>query len=99
MTALSERASCARPKDLREAGYLPLQMTWPKPLPKAGTYLRTRGRARFAYRICEVERYDAPRGQYRFTCRLWCVRVLPEDVPVDALVHSFYWNPRKKKKR
>lgn len=87
-------------KQRRVAGYLPLPMTWPPPLPKAGSYLVNRsGRGRLAYRICEVERFDKPRGQHRFTCRLWCERLLLDDIPKGAKVHRFYWHSRRKQFR
>lgn len=88
---------CRNVKERREAGYLPLQMCWPAPLPKAGSYLVNRsGRGRLAYRICEVERFDPPRGQHRYTCRLWCQRLLPGDIPKGAEIHRFYWHKRRK---
>ena len=91
---------CSNVKDRREAGYLPLQMCWPAPLPKPGSYLVNRsGRGRLAYLIAEVERFNPPRGAHRYTCRLWCTRLLPEDIPKrrGVVVHTFYWHPRGKR--
>jgi hypothetical protein len=87
-------APCSGVKERRAAGYLPLMMCWPPPLPKFGEYLSSGPRARFIYRIAEVERFRPPRTAKRLTCRLWCERVLPEDVPRRAVHHAFYWHAR-----
>lgn len=89
---------CRTLKERREAGFLPLMMCWPPPVPKSGDYLSSGERARFIYRIVEVERFRPPRGEKKYTCRLWCERVLPEDVPRNATMHTFYWHPRAKRR-
>lgn len=83
----------------REAGYAPLMMCWPPPLPSAGQYICSGPRARFAYRIAEVERFSPPRTVKRYTCRLWCVRVDPKHVPKGVDILPFYWHPRKRASR
>lgn len=83
------------PRRRREAGYVGLLMCWPPPLPAAGTYLLSGTRARFAYRICETERFARPRTARRYTCRLWCLRTDPRAVPRDAIIHPFYWHARR----
>jgi len=91
-------APCQTLTDRKAAGYVPLLMCWPPPLPSAGAYLLSGDRARFAYRVAEVERFDAPRGTKRWTCRLWCQRVDPLTLPATANVLSFYWHPRKRRR-
>lgn len=91
-------APCGTPKQRRDAGYVALMMCWPGALPEAGTYLSTGARARFVYRIAEVEAFRPPRGSKRYTCRLWCDRLAPDAVPKTAAVASFYWHPREKKR-
>lgn len=90
-------APCGTPKRRREHGYVPMSMCWPPPKPKAGHYISSGARAKFIYRICEVEPFKPPRGAKKFTCRLWCERVLPEDVPAGIVHHTFYWHPRKRR--
>jgi hypothetical protein len=92
-------APVTKVKDRIAAGYLPLKMRWPKPLPKAGDFLCSGPRARCVYAIRMVERLDPHLNSQRWTCRLWCDRILPEDLPSDARVHSFWWDPRGKRKR
>jgi hypothetical protein len=87
---------CGGVKERRDAGYVPLMMCWPGKLPQAGSYLTSGPRARFVYQIAEVEKFKPPRTAKRYTCRLWCQRVLHEDVPKEAHVHDFRWHPRKK---
>jgi hypothetical protein len=86
---------CHGVKERREAGFLPLLMCWPPPLPKAGDYVLSGDRARFGYRIMEVEPFHPPRSAKRYTCRLWCERVVPATIPKRATVHTFYWHKRK----
>jgi hypothetical protein len=85
---------CDTPKRRKEAGYVGLLMCWPPPLPKPGDYICSGARARFAYRIVEVERFAKPRTAKRYTCRLWCDRIDPADIPNGAQLHSFYWHKR-----
>ncbi|MGD0053271.1 MAG: hypothetical protein ABSD03_15820 [Vulcanimicrobiaceae bacterium] len=90
---------CFTGRERREAGYVGLPMCWPPPVQEVGAYIWSGERARFVYRICEVERVEKPRSAKRYTCRLWCDRVLPEDVPADAVRLTFYWHPRAKAKQ
>jgi hypothetical protein len=92
-------APCMGVKGRREAGYIGLMMCWPPPIPKTGAYLSSGPRARFWYRVCEVERFRPPRGAKRFTCRLWCERVDPMLVPKRATIVPFYWHPRESGRR
>jgi hypothetical protein len=93
---------CRGVRERREAGYVPLMMCWSAPLPRAGDYLSSGSRARFAYAIAEVEEFEPPRTTQRYTCRLWCRRILAEDLPnADALpagatLHAFAWHKQKK---
>ncbi len=89
---------CARVKERREAGYVGLSMRWPGDKPKPGEYLTTGERARFAYRVAEIERFDQPRGARRYTCRIWCERVDPLLVPKKATVHVMRWDARPRRK-
>lgn len=90
-------APCFSQAERRAAGHVGLIMCWPPPIPKTGEYIVSGNRARFAYRVAEVERFRPPRGTKRYTCRLWCERVDPEIVPRRARVHAFYWHPRGQK--
>jgi hypothetical protein len=90
---------CRSLRERREAGYVALPMCWPPSLPKPGTFLLSGEHARFAYRVCEVERFSPPRGAKRYTCRLWCDRVDPQRIPKGATVLPFYWHPRVRKLR
>lgn len=90
--------SNASAADLRRQGFVGLMMCWPKPLPREGDYLSSGARARFNYRIVHVERFEQPRTVKRFTCRLWCERVAPDDVPSSARKLAFYWHKRPKAK-
>jgi hypothetical protein len=81
-------------------------MRWNRDLPWIGDYLinRNRRKARFGYRIVDVDRFETPRGRWSFNCRLWCERVLPEDVPASKTgdrnqVHTFWWFPRQRQRR
>lgn len=88
---------CKGVLERRVAGYVPMSMCWPPPKPKSGHFISSGARAKFIYRIAEVEPFSPPRGQHKFTCRLWCERVLPEDVPANVVHHAFYWHPRKRR--
>lgn len=91
-------APCRTVKERRESGYVPLLMCWPPPRPRPGEFIVSGERARFAYRVAEVERFDPPRGVKRWTCRLWCERVDPLLVPKSAVSHRFHWHPRPRRK-
>lgn len=87
---------CRSTKERTDGGYVGLMMCWPPPVPKTGNYILSGDRARYAYRIAEVERFEKPRTAKRYTFRLWCERVAPECVPESAVLHPFYWHPRKR---
>lgn len=88
---------CCTAKERQQAGYVGLMMCWPPPIPQCGTFIVSGERARFAYRVVEVARFSRPRTAKRYTCRLWCVRLDPRDIPHAATVHRFYWHPRKRR--
>jgi len=94
------------PAEHRRAGQIGIPMRWNRDLPWAGDFLinRNRRKARYGYRIVAVDRFETPRGRWRFNGRLWCERVLPEDVRQSkagdrAQVHTFWWFPRGKRER
>jgi len=89
---------CRTIKERREAGYVGLLMRWPGTKPKSGEYLTTGDRARFAYRVAEIERFDEPRGARRYNCRIWCERGDPLLVPKTATVHEMRWDARPRRK-
>ena len=92
-------APCSSLKQRRDAGYLPFMMVWSGDLPRASEYLTSGPRARFAYRVAEVERFSTPRGRKGYTCRIWCNRVDPQSLPRGAVVREFFWHPRGKRGR
>jgi hypothetical protein len=87
---------CQTQRERRDAGYVSLTMRWAGPKPHVGSILCSGPRARHAYRIHEVERFDTPRGTKRYTCRLWCERIAPDLIPKRTTVHAIYWDARGK---
>ena len=76
-----------------------LRARWNGALPVANEYLMSQGpRARFAYRIVEVELAVAtPIGSDLSKLKLTVDRVAARDVPPGAVVHPWKWDPRTKK--
>lgn len=78
-----------------------LTMTWPadEPAPGVGQYLRT-PRSRTAYEISSARKTEPKRPTFgRVTFVLMCRRVEPKEVPEQATVHMFAWNPRRRRQR
>lgn len=71
-----------------------LRARWTGSPPQQDEYLMSQGRARFAYRIVEVEL----RGEHATGSiyRMEVEKIAASDVPAGATVHPWKWDPRHK---
>jgi hypothetical protein len=90
---------CRTQAERRGAGYVGLTMRWPGPKPAIRSFMWSGPRARHAYQVSEIERFDRPRGAGRYTCRIWCLRIAPSDVPKKAKPQAILWDPRRRLRR
>lgn len=89
-----------KPKPIpRPTSVIKTRAAWNGDAPQLGDYLMSPMRPRYGYRILSVApvkaRVDRATDFYDITAD----RVAAKDVPKDAKIHVWHWNPRDRKKK